>query len=345
MPGRTFNSTSTYRYGFNGKENDNDAKVGYQSYGNREYDELSGRFISVDPITSKYPELTPYQYASNTPIQAIDMDGLEAAVIHYYNVYTTGKTVLTSTTAYDNLGQGQWTGTKDFKQYNLVNSHGDVTKMYTDYNERDKKWEAGTAEVNMAADKVKRVANKVSLAESIKTGWWAFKQISKDQGIKEVRNNVLLGAAACATGGILGTSTSLFTTSTELAGTKAVLSWGGQALFKGYKNVDYLGVAADAFAAPGLNGVTSGLVNWTPFSATEKIHMFYVNKSATESAIDAGTGLFGGLLGDATWKPLKGLLKTSTEKSFLFFSTQSWLNTATQGTNSALTKTVENEKK
>jgi hypothetical protein len=40
MPGRSYNS-GNYRYGFNGKENDNDAKVGYQSYGNREYDELT----------------------------------------------------------------------------------------------------------------------------------------------------------------------------------------------------------------------------------------------------------------------------------------------------------------
>jgi hypothetical protein len=40
------------------------------------------RFISVDPLTKKYPELTPYQFASNTPIQAIDLDGLEAYYIH-----------------------------------------------------------------------------------------------------------------------------------------------------------------------------------------------------------------------------------------------------------------------
>jgi outer membrane protein OmpA-like peptidoglycan-associated protein len=35
------------------------------------------RFISVDPITIKYPELTPYQFASNIPIFGIDLDGLE----------------------------------------------------------------------------------------------------------------------------------------------------------------------------------------------------------------------------------------------------------------------------
>jgi hypothetical protein len=39
--------------------------------------EVVSRFLSVDPIAAQYPELTPYQFASNTPIQAIDLDGLE----------------------------------------------------------------------------------------------------------------------------------------------------------------------------------------------------------------------------------------------------------------------------
>jgi hypothetical protein len=34
-------------------------------------------FGSVDPLTKKYPELTPYQFASNRPIDGIDQDGLE----------------------------------------------------------------------------------------------------------------------------------------------------------------------------------------------------------------------------------------------------------------------------
>ncbi len=44
------------------------------------------KFLSVDPLTRDYPELTPYQFASNTPIQAIDLDGLEAWVAYrdYY---------------------------------------------------------------------------------------------------------------------------------------------------------------------------------------------------------------------------------------------------------------------
>ncbi|MBX3255870.1 MAG: hypothetical protein KF862_17175 [Chitinophagaceae bacterium] len=41
---------------------------------------VGNRFLSVDPIASKYPMLTPYQYASNTPIQAVDLDGKEGII-------------------------------------------------------------------------------------------------------------------------------------------------------------------------------------------------------------------------------------------------------------------------
>ena len=37
----------------------------------------------MDPIAKEYSELTPYQFASNTPIRAVDLDGLEAAIISY----------------------------------------------------------------------------------------------------------------------------------------------------------------------------------------------------------------------------------------------------------------------
>ncbi|WP_177230615.1 RHS repeat-associated core domain-containing protein [Chitinophaga sp. CF118] len=80
MPGRTFNSENNkYRYGFNGKENDNEVKGegNQQDYGFRIYDPRIGKFLSVDPLTKSYPELTPYQFASNRPIDGVDQDGLE----------------------------------------------------------------------------------------------------------------------------------------------------------------------------------------------------------------------------------------------------------------------------
>jgi RHS repeat-associated protein len=66
-----------YRFGFNGKEDDREWHA--QDYGFRLYTPRESRFISVDPITAQYPELTPYQFASNTPIAAVDLDGLEAS--------------------------------------------------------------------------------------------------------------------------------------------------------------------------------------------------------------------------------------------------------------------------
>ena len=77
-PGRTFNA-GAYRYGFNGKENDNEVKgAGNQiDYGMRAYDPRIARFMSVDPLAKEYPHLTPYQFSSNTPIQAVDLDGKE----------------------------------------------------------------------------------------------------------------------------------------------------------------------------------------------------------------------------------------------------------------------------
>ncbi len=65
-----------YRYGFNGKEKD--SETGIQDYGMRWYLPNIARFPSVDPLTGKYTWLTPYQFAANSPIWAVDIDGLEA---------------------------------------------------------------------------------------------------------------------------------------------------------------------------------------------------------------------------------------------------------------------------
>jgi RHS repeat-associated protein len=72
---------AAYRYGFNGKEKDDEMKGGEGNsidYGFRMHDPRVGRFMSVDPLTKKFAELTPYQFSSNTPIWAIDLDGMEA---------------------------------------------------------------------------------------------------------------------------------------------------------------------------------------------------------------------------------------------------------------------------
>ncbi len=78
LDSRNFSSTS-YRYGFNGKEKDDEVKGAGDSYdyGMRMQDTRIGRFLSIDPLFKKYPELTPYQFVSNRPIDGIDLDGKE----------------------------------------------------------------------------------------------------------------------------------------------------------------------------------------------------------------------------------------------------------------------------
>jgi RHS repeat-associated protein len=79
MPSRKYEATNAYRYGFNGKENDNEVSgQGNQyDYGFRIYNPRLGRFLSVDPLFKGYPWYTPYQFAGNKPIMSIDLDGLE----------------------------------------------------------------------------------------------------------------------------------------------------------------------------------------------------------------------------------------------------------------------------
>ena len=76
MAGRKFNDNS-YRYGFNGMEKDDEVKGNGNSYdfGARLYDSRVGRWLSLDPLASKYPNLSPYNFVANSPIIFIDPDG------------------------------------------------------------------------------------------------------------------------------------------------------------------------------------------------------------------------------------------------------------------------------
>ncbi|MCB9018846.1 MAG: hypothetical protein H6546_00785 [Chitinophagales bacterium] len=83
MSGRAWDAGSSHRYGFNGKEQENEisGEGNNYDYGFRIYHTQVARFLSIDPLTGSYPWYTPYQYAGNMPIWAIDIDGLEPGVV------------------------------------------------------------------------------------------------------------------------------------------------------------------------------------------------------------------------------------------------------------------------
>jgi RHS repeat-associated protein len=80
LEGRTYTSESGYRYGFNGKEKDDEGMGGggqTYDYGFRIYNPGLAKFLSVEPLSASYPWYTPYQFAGNKPIACIDIEGLE----------------------------------------------------------------------------------------------------------------------------------------------------------------------------------------------------------------------------------------------------------------------------
>jgi RHS repeat-associated protein len=77
IPNRKFTAGEDYRFGFNGQEIDKSIFEGAVCFKYRLEDPRVARFFSPDPIESKYPELTPYQVASNNPIAMVELEGLE----------------------------------------------------------------------------------------------------------------------------------------------------------------------------------------------------------------------------------------------------------------------------
>ena len=181
MPGRSFSNGSKYRYGFNGKENDNEVKGegNQQDYGMRIYDPRLGRFLSVDPLTKSYPMLTPYQYASNRPIDGIDLDGMEylradeaTAKFHSIQLKTStsytiqnNKTVAITTATGISSAQGE---------LNLANCSGWLRDYCNAYNANTNNWRddngnpthgtkitwVGEFHVPLVADKIASEQNK-----------------------------------------------------------------------------------------------------------------------------------------------------------------------------------------
>ncbi len=77
LAGRTFSSES-YRYRFNGKENDSETHGDGNSldFGARIYDVRLGRFFSIDLLSSCFPNESHFSFAGNNPNYYIDFNGL-----------------------------------------------------------------------------------------------------------------------------------------------------------------------------------------------------------------------------------------------------------------------------
>ena len=72
--------TYVQSYPFTGKEKD--SETGFYNFGARYYDsDLSGLFLSVDPMADKYPNISPYSYCAWNPVRLVDPKGREIWII------------------------------------------------------------------------------------------------------------------------------------------------------------------------------------------------------------------------------------------------------------------------
>jgi RHS repeat-associated protein len=74
--GKSQSEVKLKRYRYCGKERDEE--TGFYYYGARYYAAWIGRFISIDPLAEKFPQLTPYNYAGNKCITHKDLEGLQS---------------------------------------------------------------------------------------------------------------------------------------------------------------------------------------------------------------------------------------------------------------------------
>ncbi len=66
------------RQGFNGMEKDDDVKTDegqHYDFGARAYDPRVGRFLSLDKFRAKYPDISPFSFAANSPNIFMDDNG------------------------------------------------------------------------------------------------------------------------------------------------------------------------------------------------------------------------------------------------------------------------------
>ena len=63
------------RYKYNGKELERLLALDFYDYGARWYAPVLVRWHSTDPLAEKYPDVSPYAYCLNNPVNNIDPDG------------------------------------------------------------------------------------------------------------------------------------------------------------------------------------------------------------------------------------------------------------------------------
>ncbi len=98
-------AVAQWQFKYNGKENQNRLGLGWINYGARYYDAQLTRWLSSDPLASKYMQVSSFVYVKNNPINALDPDGRRIIFVNgHYQDNWIGRNILGS----DKPGRDYW---------------------------------------------------------------------------------------------------------------------------------------------------------------------------------------------------------------------------------------------
>ena len=73
------NSTAQ-KFGYNGKELNEELGLEWHDFGARNYDASLGRWMNIDPLAHRYDNSSPYSYVFNNPLLFVDPDGMRVVM-------------------------------------------------------------------------------------------------------------------------------------------------------------------------------------------------------------------------------------------------------------------------
>jgi RHS repeat-associated protein len=189
-----------YRYGFNGKEKDGEVygEGNIYDYGFRIYNPNIGKFLSVDPISRQYPELTPYQFSANRPIDGIDLDGLEFYKANEHGGMPSAYGLLVFSDIYlkediwikDNAVHKivlQYQTRKAILEERQLENPEEVGNLAVDrYKVKDAKVRQEEARQNRAVEQINKESKASVIGGYVELLKWALTQYNENKNLKEM---------------------------------------------------------------------------------------------------------------------------------------------------------------
>ncbi len=323
-------------------------------------------FISVDPLQFKYPELTPFQYASNRPISGIDLDGAE-----FVDPNEPGEVII--------LKKGSWFASrvrqelaenparalhiariatnininpKNKWEEKIYGKDGGFAATYYDDNDE---WGSIVYEGSVSEDNLIHrfpVSPMETPYEGYKRLGLMYAKLNYDNCKKSIQNQYLKAAggiigevdkvtdqmfavALAAEGGLALSALGVPVFSTGTFGTKFGISAITQFSLFG-QDADVADMLFDGLLTPGWSAWFGGVVDFAPFRGEDQFASVFYNKSATEFSVDFGSGLIFDSFGDFKINTLSPNLVNGFEKNLFNIIYNTPISVGKYGTNQAI---------